>query len=45
MKYLNVTPFKNKRTGQFSIALPKKQMKKEKGDYLWVRVNLKGGKR
>lgn len=44
MKYLDLKPFKNKRTGQLSIVLPKKKIKKAKGNYLWVRVKI-GGKK
>lgn len=44
MKFIDLTPFKNKRTGQLSIVIPKKKLKDKKGDYLWVRVKI-GGKK
>jgi hypothetical protein len=45
MKFLDLKPFRNKRTGQLSIVIPKKKLKNtKKGDYLWVRVKI-GGKK
>jgi len=45
MKFLDLKPFRNKKTGQLSIVLPKKKMKKQKGDYIFVRIKVKGGKK
>jgi hypothetical protein len=47
MKFIELKKvFKNKKTGQLSIVIPKKKLVNiNPQDYLWIKVKLKDGKK
>lgn len=46
VKVIELKPFKNKRTGQLSVVIPKKKIKLlGKKDYIFVKIKVKGVKK